>query len=672
VDPRSARGILGDLGRQHGAHAGGPPISHNVVMSRLTGGLVAGVILALAVASGASATFSGENGRVFYVVGAFTTSSTILSACPADGGHVKNVMQLASWPAPSPDGTKIAYVKLKAADASNDGIWVANADGTDPVEIVDESLSPIGPAWSPGGTKLTFRQYVEYPGIPFPTFSLQPVVADVATKVVTPLLGNKDVDSNTAQSTPNAWTADGSQIYFPAHVVGGGDDDLYRVPATGGTATRILGTDARLPFFQWIDIAPDNTSMMVQRQYDDGTPENGFDALFETRRYDLSGGGGTLIGSFLSASGGNEAFRYSPDGTRVVFNTQPAGAIKTADLNGAGAVPLGVSGAFPVWSTNVDDCTGPGAATMRINEVGLGDAPFIELLDPADETFPSDQGPYKVVVFDGAGARTGAHIVSSSLLQGRDNTQPLLISSAGANSAYGVTGDEALSVGLPTPGQACFTRGVGETKVNCVSWGCVVTAVSPSSTRIPAPGSGTSVQRQGIGSTTFQVGAPTPKATNVGGTTASPCGSPGVPPAGGSGAPPAAAPAGAGGAGGGGGAGAAKRPVLTVKGGSVLTVKRGVVSVKLGCAAGGVACNGRAALSVGGSGAGAGTSAAKSVALGSAAVKIAAGKTATVRLKLNGAGKKLLKKSRRVKARLSVTVTGAGPVKRSVVLKRAG
>lgn len=637
-------------------------------MGRLTGGLVAGMVLALSVASSAGATFSGENGRVFYVVGAFSTSSTILSACPANGGHVKNVMPLASWPAPSPDGTKIAYVKLKAVgpSAANDGIWVANADGTEPVEIVNESLSPIGPAWSPDGTKLTFRQYVIYPGNPFATSSLQPVVADVATKVVTPLLSDKDVASDTVQVSPNAWTADGSQIYFPAHGPGSADDDLYRVPAGGGAATRILGTNDRLPYYQWIDIAPDNTSMMVQRQYDDGTPENGYDALFETRRYDLGGGGGTLIGSIHAATGGNETFRYSPDGTRVLYNTEPALTIMTADANGAGAVPLGVSGSYPVWSTNVDDCTDPGAATMRINEVGLGDAPFVELLDPADETFPSDQGPYKVVVFDAAGARTGAHTISSSLLQGRDNTKPLLLSSAGANSAYGVTGDETLSTGLPNPGQACFTKGAGETKVNCVSWGCVVTAVSASSTRIPAPGAGSSAQRQGIGSSTFQLAVPTPKATNVAGTTASPCGPAGggSTPPGGSGGPPAgpAGPAGAGGA-------TVKGPAVTVKGGPALTVRAGVVSLKLGCAPGGATCTGRATLTAGGSGGGKAT---KTTTLGSTAVKIAAGRTATVRIKLTAAGKRLLRKSRRLKARLTVTAGGAALVRRNVVLKRSG
>lgn len=196
----------------------------------------------------------------------------------------------------------------------------------------------------------------------------------------------------------------------------------------------------------------------------------------------------------------------------------------TADLDGSNALPVGTArGAHARWSTNFDDCTPPGAATMKINEVGLGAAQFIELLDPADETFPAEQGPYKVVVYDAAGARQGAHAISTALLQDRDNTLPFLLSTAAADIAFGVSGDEVLSQALPSPGHACFTKGPGETRVDCVSWGCVTGEVSPSSTRIPAPGAGQSAQRQGIGTTIFHVAPPTPKATNVAGATAPVC-----------------------------------------------------------------------------------------------------------------------------------------------------
>ena len=47
----------------------------------------------------------------------------------------------------SPDGTRIAY--------SNDGIWVMNADGTDPRQLTDTGFSPT---WSPDGTRIAYNR----------------------------------------------------------------------------------------------------------------------------------------------------------------------------------------------------------------------------------------------------------------------------------------------------------------------------------------------------------------------------------------------------------------------------------------------------------------------------------------------------------------------------------
>jgi hypothetical protein len=186
--------------------------------------------------------------------------------------------------------------------------------------------------------------------------------------------------------------------------------------------------------------------------------------------------------------------------------------------------------------------------------------------------------------------------------------------------------------------------------------------VTPSSIRIPAPGAGSSAQRQGIGSTTFQLATPTPKATNVAGATASPCGSPGGGPApGGAPAGPPASPAGPAVAG-------AKGPLLQVSGGSGLTIKGGAVTVRLRCVAGGAPCNGRATLRTAGSRAAG--AAARQTTLGTAAVRITAGSTAAIRIRLSGPGRKLVRKARRVRARLTVVLTGAPPVSRAVVLRR--
>jgi hypothetical protein len=167
---------------------------------------------------------------------------------------------------------------------------------------------------------------------------------------------------------------------------------------------------------------------------------------------------------------------------------------------------------------------------MRVNEVmlstgGNANAQFVELIDPSDEPFPSSAGPYKIVVYDANGTRLGAHTISTALLQGRDNTQPLLISTPASDAAFGVTGDEPLDVALPSTGQLCYTAGSSESAFDCVAWGCIATPAASPLTRVPVPPDGQSVQRQGANGSTFQLAQPTPKAQNVPGSIAQPCGS---------------------------------------------------------------------------------------------------------------------------------------------------
>jgi len=160
---------------------------------------------------------------------------------------------------------------------------------------------------------------------------------------------------------------------------------------------------------------------------------------------------------------------------------------------------------------------------MKVSEVQLsrgGDATaqFVELQDSSDEPFPSSSGPYKVVVYDAAGAKVAAHDIGSALENPTDASQPFLIATA---TASGVTPDQALSVALPAgAGQVCFTNGPSESKVHCIAYGCVTTVVG-SADRGPVPPDGQSLQRQAGGA--LQLAAPTPDAANSAGTTSESC-----------------------------------------------------------------------------------------------------------------------------------------------------
>jgi len=56
----------------------------------------------------------------------------------------------ATW---SPDGKRIAFVSRRSGDME---IWVANADGSDPVQLTDSIGFDWQPRWSPDGKKIAF------------------------------------------------------------------------------------------------------------------------------------------------------------------------------------------------------------------------------------------------------------------------------------------------------------------------------------------------------------------------------------------------------------------------------------------------------------------------------------------------------------------------------------
>ena len=162
---------------------------------------------------------------------------------------------------------------------------------------------------------------------------------------------------------------------------------------------------------------------------------------------------------------------------------------------------------------------------MEVNEVmvsvgGNPAAQYVEILDPFNEPFPSP--PYRLVVYDANGVRLGHHELGGDA-QIVDNNVPMLISTPAADAALGVTGHQALGVSLPTSaGQIAFTRGLAETKIHTLTYGCINTAVTTFAINFgPLPTTSQSAQLQP--SNAITLGAPTPKAANVAGTAAANC-----------------------------------------------------------------------------------------------------------------------------------------------------
>lgn len=172
----------------------------------------------------------------------------------------------------------------------------------------------------------------------------------------------------------------------------------------------------------------------------------------------------------------------------------------------------------------------PAQATFhleKVNEVmpaGTGGDPsiqFVELLDHGgtEEAFTPIFAPYKLVVYDAAGAKLGEHTLDpTGLRMAAAADAPYLLSTPAADSALGVKADEPLDVALPqTAGQACFEANPSPPAFSCLTWGTISKPVATNSMGTgsangPVPPAGQSDQRQS--DDTVIAAAPTPKAAN--------------------------------------------------------------------------------------------------------------------------------------------------------------
>jgi hypothetical protein len=289
----------------------------------------------------------------------------------------------------------------------------------------------------------------------------------------------------------------------------------------------------------------------------------------------------------------------------------------------------------------------PALATFHVNMVnevmlasGGGDAnvQFVEFLDNggSEEQFTPVFAPYKLVIYDAAGNKLGEHTLNPTGLRAASAAdREYLVSTPAADAAFGVTGDEKLDVTLPLgAGQACFEANPNPPAFSCLTWGTITKAVPTNSMGTgslhgPTPPNGQSDQRQPDGSVV--AATPTPKARNTSSGTS--------------------------GTGGGGGGGGMQNNAFAGVGFGARTAsvnRSGSARVALTCPAGSGGCSGKLTLT-----------AAKHTQLGSARFRITAGSSRNVSVKLTKAGRKLLARKRKLRARAVVAASDAAGVQRT-------
>jgi hypothetical protein len=158
---------------------------------------------------------------------------------------------------------------------------------------------------------------------------------------------------------------------------------------------------------------------------------------------------------------------------------------------------------------------------MLASSAGDSSVQFVELLDHggSEEAFTPVFAPYKLVIYDAAGNKLGEHMLDPAGLKAAAMAdREYLISTAAADAALGVGGDEPLDVQLPlAAGQACFQANPDPPAFSCLTWGTVTKPVPTNSMGTgsvngPVPPGGKSDQR--LPDRSVVAASPTPKAAN--------------------------------------------------------------------------------------------------------------------------------------------------------------
>jgi tricorn protease len=167
-----------------------------------------------------------------------TAAATMLFATAAAAQDARPSLY---QPAPSPDGSEVAFV-------SGGDIWTVPASGGEARLLVSHEADEATPLYSPDGTRLAF--------VSNRAGDDDIYVLDLASGSVTRLTygdATEDLD---------AWSPDGRWIYFAdGRQDPGGHPDVWRIPSGGGTPMPLLA-DEYAPEFH-AAVAPDGATIAV-------------------------------------------------------------------------------------------------------------------------------------------------------------------------------------------------------------------------------------------------------------------------------------------------------------------------------------------------------------------------------------------------------------------------
>ncbi len=259
---------------------------------------------------------------------------------PVEGGAAKRLTDTYTRePEFSPDGSKIAYVKLRDVKPyeTRSDVWVMPVQGGAPVQVADVPNRARSPVWSPDGKMIAF---LTEPGGDAESKELWIVpVSERGRPVAAP---PKIGLPNATYHLLGGWTPENKiALFFPSPL----HQAIYTVPASGGKATQV--TPSGLAFHpRW---SPDGKRIYYRSGLGElaFVPTGGGEPSLIPKRSDP-------VVAEATPGGGNA---ISPDGKKIVFSGFQRGLkgvhIWTIPIEGGEPTQLTkppTDSRFPCWS----------------------------------------------------------------------------------------------------------------------------------------------------------------------------------------------------------------------------------------------------------------------------------------------------------------------------------
>lgn len=251
---------------------------------------------------------TGLTGKIVYTGSA--QSNYDIFVMDADGSNQINLTndsvfdETPDW---SPDGSKIAFKRAGY-------IHIMNADGSGLHRLTNNQFLESAPAWSPDGTKVLFNA----------TDKIYLTNADGSNQIMLPV---------TVGYTPR-WSPDGTKILF-ADGIALSASRIWVMNADGSGQTPLTAAGSSCVSPKW---SPDGTKIVFLK-----------DGAF-SRIYVMNPSGGNL--TQLSEADLHQSPAWSPDGTKIIYSLR--GSIYVMNANGSSATKITNDSRFnsqPAWKS---------------------------------------------------------------------------------------------------------------------------------------------------------------------------------------------------------------------------------------------------------------------------------------------------------------------------------